>query len=59
MLFARYRTAADYAMADQAELEKAIEPTGFYHAKANTLIRLGQALCDRFGGSVPDTLGSS
>src|SRR5207244_9565679 len=38
------------------DLEKAIEPTGFYHAKANTLIRLGQALCDRFGGSVPDTL---
>jgi endonuclease-3 len=56
VLFARYRTAADYAMADQADLEKVIEPTGFYHAKANTLIRLGQALCDRFGGSVPDTL---
>jgi endonuclease-3 len=56
VLFARYRTAADYAAADQAELEKVIEPTGFYHAKANTLIRLGQALCDRFGGSVPDTL---
>ena len=56
VLFARYRTAADYATADQADLEKAIEPTGFYHAKANTLIRLGQALCDRFGGSVPDTL---
>jgi endonuclease-3 len=56
VLFARYRTAADYATADQAELEKVIEPTGFYHAKANTLIRLGQALCDRFGGSVPDTL---
>jgi endonuclease III len=56
VLFARYRTAADYAAADQAELEKVIEPTGFFHAKANTLIRLGQALCDRFGGSVPDTL---
>jgi endonuclease III len=56
VLFARYRTAAEYAMADQAELEKAIEPTGFYYAKANTLIRLGQALCDSFGGSVPDTL---
>jgi len=55
-LFAKYRTAADYAAADQAELEKVIEPTGFYHAKANTLIRLGQALCERFGGSVPDTL---
>src|SRR5260370_1796782 len=56
VLFARYRTAADYAAADQAELEKVIEPTGFYHAKANTLIRLGQSLCDRFGASLPDTL---
>jgi endonuclease-3 len=56
VLFARYRTAADYANADQAELEKAIEPTGYFHAKANTLISLGQALRDRFGGEVPDTL---
>ena len=56
VLFARYRTAADYAGADQAELEKIIEPTGYFRAKAKTLIRLGQALCDRFGGEVPDTL---
>ena len=56
MLFARYCTAADYAGADQAELEKVIEPTGYFRAKAKTLIRLGQALCDRFGGEVPDTL---
>jgi len=57
VLFTRYRTAADYAAADQAELAKVIEPTGYFHAKANTLIALGQALCDRFGGEVPDTLG--
>jgi endonuclease-3 len=55
-LFARYRTAADYAAADQAELEQIIQPTGYYRAKAKTLIALGQALCDRFGGEVPDTL---
>jgi endonuclease III len=57
LLFARYRTAADYAAADQAELAKVIEPAGYFHAKAKTLIALGQALCDRFGGEVPDTLG--
>src|ERR1700716_4065054 len=56
VLFARYRTAADYAAADQAELEQIIQPTGYYRAKAKTLIALGQALCDRFGGEVPDTL---
>jgi endonuclease III len=55
-LFARYHNAADYAAADRAELEKVLEPTGFFHAKAKTLIALGQALCERFGGEVPDTL---
>jgi endonuclease-3 len=55
-LFARYRTAADYADADLTELEKVIKPTGFFHAKAKTLIAAGRALSDRFGGEVPDTL---
>src|SRR6266851_4417259 len=55
-LFARYRTATDYAAADRAELEKLIQPTGYFRAKAKSLIALGQALCDRFGGEVPDTL---
>jgi endonuclease III len=55
-LFARYRTAAGYAAADRAELETVIHPTGYFRAKANTLLNLGQALCDRFGGQVPGTL---
>jgi endonuclease III len=55
-LFARYRTAADYAAADQAELERVIEPTGYFRAKAKTLIALGQALCERFGGEVPEAM---
>ena len=57
VLFVRYCTAADYAAADCAELERLIKPTGFFRAKARHLISLGQALCDRFGGKVPDTLG--
>jgi endonuclease-3 len=55
-LFARYQSAADYAAADRAELEKIIQSTGFFRAKANSLIGLGQALCDRFGGEVPGRL---
>jgi endonuclease-3 len=55
-LFARFPTAADYAAADREELEKIIQSTGFYHAKTNSLIGLGQALCDRFGGEVPSRL---
>ena len=53
VLFSRYRTAADYAAADRAELEKIIQATGFFRAKASSLIGLGQALCDRYGGEVP------
>jgi endonuclease III len=56
VLFAHYHTAADYATADRAEVEQVIRPTGYYRDKAKTLIALGQALCDRFGGNVPDTL---
>ena len=55
-LFARYPTAADYAAADRDELEKIIQSTGFYRNKANSLIGLGQALCERFGGEVPAKL---
>jgi len=56
VLFARYRVAADYAGAQPAELEKLIQRTGYYRAKARTLIALGGALCARFGGEVPGTL---
>ena len=55
-LFARYPTAADYAGADREELEKIIQSTGFYHAKSTSLMGLGQALCERFGGEVPGRL---
>jgi endonuclease-3 len=56
VLFARYQTAADYAAADRGEMEKIIQSTGFFRAKTSSLIGLGQALCDRFGGEVPATL---
>lgn len=55
-LFARYRTAHDYAAADRSELEGLIRPTGFFRTKANSLMRLGAELVDRFGGEVPRTL---
>ncbi|HEX5116565.1 MAG TPA: endonuclease III [Pseudonocardiaceae bacterium] len=52
-LFARYRTAADYAGANRVELEELIRPTGFYRNKATSLIGLGAALVERFDGEVP------
>jgi endonuclease III len=56
VLFARYHTAADYAAADRAELEKIIQSTGFFRAKTTSIIGLGRGLCDRFGGEVPNKL---
>jgi endonuclease III len=55
-LFARYTTAADYAAADRAELEELLKPTGFFRAKTDSLIKLGQVLVDRHGGEVPRKL---
>jgi endonuclease-3 len=52
-LFRRYRTAEDYAGADREEMEAIIQPTGFYRAKTNSLIKLGAALVERFDGEVP------
>jgi endonuclease-3 len=56
VLFARYPDAAAYAAADRAELEEVLKPTGFFRAKANSVIGLGQALVERFDGEVPGRL---
>jgi endonuclease III len=56
VLFARYKSAADYAAADREDMEKIIISTGFFRNKTTSLITLGQALCDRFGGEVPGKL---
>jgi endonuclease-3 len=56
LVFARYPDAAAYAAADRAEMEQLIMPTGFFRAKTDSLIKLGAALTERFGGEVPATL---
>jgi endonuclease-3 len=56
LVFARYPDAAGYAAADRAELEQLITPTGFFRAKTDSLIKLGAALTEGFGGEVPATL---
>lgn len=53
VLFAKYRTAADYAGADRAELEEIIKSTGFFRAKANSIIGMAQALCESHEGRSP------
>ncbi len=55
-LFARYRSAADYAAADRADLEEVLGPLGFFRAKSQALLALGAALDERFDGQVPGRL---
>ncbi|MBL7261868.1 endonuclease III [Actinoplanes sp. LDG1-01] len=55
-LFKQYQTAADYAGADRAALETLLKPTGFFRAKTDSLIKLGQALIEKHGGVLPATL---
>ncbi|GAA3932053.1 endonuclease III [Actinoplanes auranticolor] len=55
-VFAKYRSATDYAAADRAELEVILRPTGFFRAKTDSLIKLGQALLERHDGELPGRL---
>jgi endonuclease-3 len=55
-LFAKYRTAADYASADPRVLEKEIQSTGFFRNKTKSIIGMAQALVERHGGEVPQTM---
>lgn len=57
-LFAKYRTAADYARAPAGELEYDIRPTGFFNAKAKSLRRAGAAIAAEHGGRVPNTMAA-
>jgi endonuclease III len=56
VLFRKYRTAADYAGADIAQLEEDVRPTGFYRNKARSLQGMARALLERHGGEVPRTM---
>ncbi len=55
-VFAKYPDAAAYAGAVREELEELIRPTGFFRAKTNNLIKLGQQLVERYDGQVPASL---
>ena len=55
-LFAKYRSAADYAKARPAELEADVRSTGFYRMKARAIREMAGALIERHGGEVPSTM---
>jgi len=55
-LFRKYRSAADYAQAPLAGLEKDIQSTGFYHNKAKSIQNCCRVLTERYGGQVPPNM---
>ena len=55
-LFARYPNAAALAVADVADVEELVRPTGFYRNKAKNLIALARKIVDDHGGEVPADL---
>lgn len=57
-LFERYPNAAALAKAAPDELEPIIHSTGFYRAKAKSLMGMARALVDHHSGEVPATMES-
>jgi endonuclease-3 len=52
-VFAKYPAPADLAAAPPEELEELIHASGFFRAKARSLIGMANGLEDRFAGEVP------
>jgi endonuclease-3 len=55
-LFAKYRSARDYANADLKELEGDIKTTGFFRNKAKNIQACCRALIEKHGSEVPRTM---
>lgn len=55
-LYKEYKTAEDFASADQEELEDAIRSTGFFRNKAKNIIGASRKIVKDFGGKVPETM---
>jgi len=55
-LFAKYRTAAELAKADTADLERMVHSTGFFRNKSKSIKAAAQVITEQYGGKVPDTM---
>ena len=55
-LFAKYRSARDYADANPAIFEQEIKSTGFFRNKTRSVLGMARALVERHGGEVPRTM---
>lgn len=56
VLFKKYPGAAALAKADVKDVEKIIYSTGFYRAKAKSIMAASDMIVTKFGGKVPGTM---
>ncbi|MCD4652452.1 endonuclease III [bacterium] len=55
-LFERYQSAADFAKADQTELEQMVRSTGFFRNKSTNIIKCCKSILSKHDGKVPETM---
>ena len=55
-LFKKYKTLDDYARADLWEFERDVRQTGFYKAKAKSILEAAKIIKEKFKGRVPDRM---
>ncbi len=55
-LFRRWPTPRELALADVAEVERVVHPTGFYRNKAKNLVAAARLLVERHGAEPPRTM---
>jgi len=55
-LFRRYPDAESLAVARPEDVEELIRSTGFFRNKTKSLIGMANAVVDRYGGQVPDSM---
>lgn len=55
-LFEKYKTPADFATADLADLQAIIRPVGFFRQKSSFIQESARTIMHQFGGEVPNNM---
>jgi endonuclease-3 len=55
-LFKKYRSAKDFATADETALQEDIRTAGFYRQKTKSIMNACRLIVENFGGKVPATM---
>ncbi|MNV50545.1 Ultraviolet N-glycosylase/AP lyase [compost metagenome] len=56
LLFNKYPTVFDLAMANTLDIEKIVKPCGYYRTKARSIVETSNIIINKFGGNVPSTM---